>query len=83
MRLWNTRARWGDEEVWVGAGTRDIAFAYFRRRGAPITHRIERDVDQERDKIVNDFLSRDVWDSAGFVNRPDSSPRVPQRGRGI
>jgi hypothetical protein len=81
VRLWDTQARWGDEEVWVGAGTRDIAFAYFRRRGSPITHRIEQDVDQERDKIVNDLSFTPCVDSVGLVNRPDLA-RVSRNGTG-
>jgi hypothetical protein len=53
VRLWNA-GRLRDQELWIGAATRDIDFAYLRP-GQTLTHRIEENIDQERDKIAYDL----------------------------
>ena len=55
IRIWKQPATWDGREVWIGAATRDIDFAYFRP-GRTMTHKIGEDVDQERDKVVNDLV---------------------------
>jgi hypothetical protein len=55
IRIWKQPATWNGREVWVGAATRDIDFAYLRP-GSAMTHKIAENVDQERDKVVNDLV---------------------------
>ena len=54
IRLWKQPEAWHGQEIWVGAATRDVDYAYFRP-GQALTHRVQMDIDQERDKIVNDL----------------------------
>ncbi|MBZ5602505.1 MAG: LssY C-terminal domain-containing protein [Acidobacteriia bacterium] len=69
IRLWKQPSMWQGQETWVGAATRDVDFAYLRP-GQPVTHRIEEDIDLERDKIARDLeftncASVDYWDRPG------------------
>ncbi len=54
IRVWKGAPTWDGQEVWIGAATRDIDFAYMRP-GGRLTHKIEENVDQERDKVANDL----------------------------
>jgi hypothetical protein len=54
IRMWKESATFRGQEVWIGAATRDIDFAYWRP-GGKLTHKIEENVDQERDKIGYDL----------------------------
>ncbi len=80
IRVWKQSATYDGQEIWVGAATRDVNVA-FLRPGQKLTHRIEENVDQERDKIAHDleFTScvdaTDVWDRSG-------APRVSRNATG-
>lgn len=54
IRIWKAKETWNGQEVWLGAATHDIDFAYLRP-GMPITHRFEERIDRERDKVVHDL----------------------------
>ncbi len=70
VRLWKQATTWNGEEVWIGAATRDIDYAYFRP-GKWISHKVARRVDNERDKIMRDIAytscaaTEDWWDRPG------------------
>jgi hypothetical protein len=70
IRIWKQSATWDDREVWIGAATRDIDFAYMRP-GRAMTHKIEENVDQERDKVVNDLVFTSCANLADALERPD------------
>ncbi len=55
IRIWKQTATWNGREVWIGAATHDIDFAFWRP-GTAMTHKIAENVDEERDKVVNDLL---------------------------
>ena len=55
IRIWKQPATWNGREVWIGAATHDIDFAFWRR-GTAMTHKIAENVDDERDKVVNDLI---------------------------
>jgi len=76
IRLWKQAETWNGEEIWIGAATRDIDFAYLRH-GQAVTHKIEEAVDLERDKIVHDVEFTSCADIADYVERPS----VPQFAR--
>jgi hypothetical protein len=69
VRLWKQPETAEGQEVWAGAATRDIDFAYMRGNGF-MTHEIARQVDQERDKVADDIAfascaeAVDWWDRA-------------------
>ncbi len=70
IRLWRQSQTLDGQEVWIGAATRDVDFAYLRP-GQAVTHRIEEDIDLERDKIANDLAfttcaqTIDEWERPG------------------
>ena len=70
VRIWKLAQTLDGQELWAAAGTRDVDFAYMRP-GQKLTHRIEADVDQERDKIENDLVytgcveAADMWERSG------------------
>jgi hypothetical protein len=70
IRLWKQKTAWDGQEVWIGAATRDIAFAYFRP-GRLIAHKVARQVDRERDKIMDDLAFTSCADSTGWWDRPE------------
>jgi len=55
IRIWKQLETWNGRQVWIGAATHDIDFAFWRR-GSALTHKIAENVDDERDKVVNDLL---------------------------
>jgi hypothetical protein len=61
---------WHGQQFWVGAATRDVDFAYLRP-GNAMTHKIAEDVDQERDKVVNDLVFTSCVDMADDMERQD------------
>jgi hypothetical protein len=70
IRIWKQSATWDGQEIWIGAATHDIDFAYLRP-GRPMTHKIAENVDQERDKIVNDLVFTSCVDMADDMERLD------------
>lgn len=50
FRIWKAPFQVGGQDVWVGAGTHDIGFEKDQRNGK-ITHKIDPEVDKERDYI--------------------------------
>jgi LssY C-terminus len=50
FRLWRAPFMWNGQLVWVGAGTHDIGFEKDQRNGK-VTHKIDPNVDSERDHI--------------------------------
>jgi hypothetical protein len=56
----------------LGAATHDIG-AGFDPRTVKFTHRIQSQVDFERDKILNDLTFSQCSEPAGFVQRPNAA----------
>jgi hypothetical protein len=55
IRIWKQPATWNGRQVWIAAATHDIDFAFWRP-GTALTHKIAENVDDERDKVMNDLL---------------------------
>ena len=55
IRIWKQPATWNGRAIWIGAATHDIDFAFWRP-GKAMAHKIAENVDDERDKVVNDLL---------------------------
>jgi hypothetical protein len=55
IRIWKQPTTWNGRQVWIGAATHDVDFAFWRK-GTAMTHKIAANVDDERDKVVNDLL---------------------------
>jgi len=61
LRLWKAPFKAGAHEVWIGAATHDIGFDRDNRPGKKITHKIDPDVDVERE-----FVGRSL-DETGLI----------------
>ena len=70
IRLWKQESTWNGQEVWIAAATRDIDYAYFRP-GKMIGHKVARQVDRERDKIVQDLAYTSCADAADWWERAE------------
>jgi hypothetical protein len=69
IRIWKQGATWDGREIWVGAATRDIDFAYMRP-GWAVTHKIEENIDREREKVVNDLAFTSCVSMVDQIERP-------------
>ena len=80
IRMWREADTWGGQEMWVGAATRDIDFAYLRP-GGRLTHRIEENVDQERDKVAYDLAFTSCGNILDWADR-EEFPRSARNATG-
>jgi hypothetical protein len=80
IRLWKQAETWEGQDVWAGAATRDIDFAYMHH-GAAMTHRIDGNIDQERDKIANDLVFTSYVDALDWTER-SGLPSMTRNGTG-
>jgi LssY C-terminus len=69
VRIWKSPETWEGREVWLGAATQDVDFAYLRP-GRLLTHKIGEKVDAERDKIGNDLAFAGCADTMDWWDRP-------------
>jgi hypothetical protein len=75
IRLWGQGQMADGREIWTGAATRDVDFAFLRPGGGLLTHEIARQVDRERDKIVDDLTFTNCVAIADSWERADT-PRL-------
>jgi hypothetical protein len=68
LRLWMTPLRVKGLPVWVGQVSRDIGVRFTWRTWNLTTHRIDPDVDEARDYVVEDLLEAQHIDAAGYVD---------------
>ena len=69
IRIWKQPATWNGRQVWIGAATHDVDFAFWRP-GTALAHKIAENVDEERDKVVNDLL---FTTCASVLEKPERS----------
>lgn len=80
IRVWKQSNRWNGQELWMAAATRDIGFAYLRP-GRTFTHRIDPDIDNERDKVAYDLAFTSCVNSVAWIRR-SNLPVSAQNGTG-
>ena len=80
LRISKQDSTWLGQQIWVGAATRDIDFAYLRR-GSKLSHKIAEDVDQERDKVAYDLAFTSCGKLLDWTERPDF-PRLARNATG-
>ncbi|HEY7086783.1 MAG TPA: LssY C-terminal domain-containing protein [Tepidisphaeraceae bacterium] len=68
LRLWATPLRYKGLPVWVGQISRDIGVRFTMKTGNLTTHRIDPDVDEARDYVVEDLLEAERLELAGYVD---------------
>ncbi len=70
LRLWQTDKRVDGKPLWVGAATHDIGFEKDQRTGG-VTHKIDPEIDKERDYLLNSFDAAGAFSSAAYVTPKD------------
>ena len=68
LRLWATPLRYQGQCVWIGQVSRDIGVRFTWRTWNLTTHRIDPDVDEARDYVVEDLMHIGRLDMAGYVD---------------
>ncbi|HVS88383.1 MAG TPA: LssY C-terminal domain-containing protein [Candidatus Acidoferrum sp.] len=79
VRVWKVAEKWQGQTVWTAAATQDISLGFSQKK--TLIHRVQREIDQERSKIVNDLAFARCIDSVELVDRPHS-PRNPRNATG-
>ena len=80
IRIWRQQATWQGRPLWVAAATHDVDFAYLRH-GEAFTHRIETDVDREREKVGYDLAFTSCVDRMDWIER-SGVPRFTHNATG-
>ena len=79
LRLWATASSFGGQPVWIGQCSRDIGVRYTMKTWNLTTHKIDPDVDEARDYVIDDLVARGRVSHVGYVNgvgeAPPSAPR--------
>jgi hypothetical protein len=80
LRIWRRGdSQWGGRTVWASAATRDVSTG-FSLRPFGFAHRIQNDVDRERDKVVHDLRFTGCVDAVEYVPRPGGLGPGARRG---
>ena len=79
IRIWPASAPGKDTQVWLAAATHDTTITLDDKH-LTLTHRIDKFVDRERSKVVNDLASAGCLVGIGSVPRP-KVVRLPGSGK--
>jgi hypothetical protein len=66
LRVWQTDKSIDGRPLWVGSATHDIGFETDQRTGG-VTHKIDPEIDKERDYLVHSFDAAGAFSSAAYV----------------
>lgn len=70
IRIWKAAGTWHGQDMWIGAATHDVDIRYMRR-GKAVSHRIDAEIDEERDKVADDLAFSNCGNVLDWVDRPD------------
>ena len=79
LRLWITELRYEGKPVWVGQVSRDIGVRFTTKTWNLTTHRIDPDVDEARDFVLEDLLEAQRLALAGYVGGVGECDRAAPR----
>jgi len=68
LRLWLTPLRFQQQPVWFGQISRDIGVRFTTKTWNLTTHRVDPDVDESRDYVVEDLMQAQHVDATGYVS---------------
>ncbi len=71
LRLWLTPLTFHAQPVWVGQISRDIGVRFTTKTWNLTTHRVDPDVDEARDYVIEDLLKAERIEAAGYVDAAD------------
>jgi hypothetical protein len=69
FRIWNSPLSTPQRTVWAGAGTHDIGIEKDQRKEGAITHKIDQDVDNERDFIGATLTQAGLVQAMDYMTR--------------
>jgi LssY-like putative type I secretion system component LssY len=69
LRVWSDTLTWQGRDIWVGASTRDVGVR-FSIWNKELTHRVEADIDVERERVVRDLGLAGCIESVHVAPRP-------------
>lgn len=80
LRLWLAPMTFRKQPVWIGQVSRDIGVRFTTAAWNLTTHRIDPDVDESRDYVLEDLLDAERVQAGGYVDAcPASTARSPRR----
>jgi len=79
MRLWLSPYSYRGKPIWVGQISRDIGVRFTLRSPFLTTHKIDPEVDDARDYLVQDLLASESLESLGYVK--GVGPATPEAPR--
>jgi hypothetical protein len=80
LRLWITPLSFEGKPVWVGQVSRDIGVRFTTKAWNLTTHRIDPNVDESRDYVIEDLMLTGRVEAAGYVGGVAACPRdAPHR----
>ena len=80
LRLWLTPLAFEGQPVWVGQVSRDIGVRFTTKAWNLTTHRIDPDVDESRDYVIEDLVAAGRVRAAGYVGGVGAcTPAKPRR----
>jgi hypothetical protein len=68
LRLWLTPLRFRGKSVWVGQVSRDIGVRFTFQTWNLTTHRVDPDVDESRDYVIEDLMQAGRVEATGYVD---------------
>jgi hypothetical protein len=68
LRLWRTHLAYQNEPIWIGQVSRDIGVRFTWKTWNLTTHRIDPDVDEARDYVIDYLMSAHRVALAGYVD---------------
>jgi hypothetical protein len=79
LRLWVTPLRYQGKPVWIGQVSRDIGVRFTPRTWNLTTHKIDPDVDDARDYVLDDLMESGHVSSVAHVAGAGAAPRSAPR----
>jgi len=70
LRVWKTDKTVDGRPMWVGSATHDVGFEKDQRNGN-VTHKIDPEIDKERDFLLQSFDAAGAFSSAAYVTPDD------------
>jgi hypothetical protein len=67
LRLWYSPMRFEGKPVFVGQVSRDIGVRFTTKAWPPVTHKIDPDIDEARNAVLEDLLFSQTLGQVGFV----------------
>jgi hypothetical protein len=80
LRLWRAPFSFQGKEVWLGQISRDIGVRFTWQSPTLVTHKIDPDVDEAREYLVQDLIASEFLQSLGYVRGVGAASRETPRG---